>query len=111
VSGVLSTVVFGLQTARTSLLSMSETSLHANHAVWSEIGFVATSFIFVLAGVKSHAKVSEIPPSQLSVHPCIGGSGNPGVNGVSYRGLWRPGFRDCERRCRRGGRGTISYPL
>ena len=50
VSGVLGTVVFGVQTARTSFLAMDEHTHHANHAFWGEVGYVATSFIFILAG-------------------------------------------------------------
>jgi NhaP-type Na+/H+ or K+/H+ antiporter len=59
VSGVLGTVVFGVQTARTSLLAMDHHSHHASHAFWSEVGYVATSIIFILAGVKSRDKISR----------------------------------------------------
>ena len=58
-SGVLSTVVFGVQTARTSFLAMDEHTRHANHAFWGEVGYVATSFIFILAGVKSRDKIAS----------------------------------------------------
>jgi hypothetical protein len=50
---VLGTVVFGVQSARTSFLAMDEHTRHANHAVWGEIGYIATCMIFVLAGVKA----------------------------------------------------------
>ena len=59
VSGVLGTVVFGVQTARTSFLAMDEHTHHANHAFWGEVGYVATSFIFILAGVKSRDKIAS----------------------------------------------------
>ena len=59
VSGVLGTVVFGVQTARTSFLAMDERTHHANHAFWGEVGYVATSFIFILAGVKSRDKIAS----------------------------------------------------
>jgi NhaP-type Na+/H+ or K+/H+ antiporter len=59
VSGVLGTVVFGVQTARTSFLAMDEHTHHANHAFWSEVGYVATSIIFILAGVKSRDKIAR----------------------------------------------------
>jgi NhaP-type Na+/H+ or K+/H+ antiporter len=57
VSGVLGTVVFGVQTARTSLLAMDEDSHHASHAFWSEVGYIATAMIFLVAGVKSFDKI------------------------------------------------------
>jgi NhaP-type Na+/H+ or K+/H+ antiporter len=60
VSGVLGTVVYGTQTARTSVLAMDEHSHHANHAFWSEVGYVATAIIFILAGVKSEVKISGL---------------------------------------------------
>ena len=59
VSGVLGTVVFGVQTARTSFLAMDEHTHHSNHAFWSEVGYVATSIIFILAGVKSRDKIAR----------------------------------------------------
>jgi NhaP-type Na+/H+ or K+/H+ antiporter len=59
VSGVLGTVVFGVQTARTSFLAMDEHTHHANHAFWGEVGYVATSIIFILAGVKSRDKIAR----------------------------------------------------
>ena len=59
VSGVLGTVVFGVQTARTSFLAMDEHTHHANHAFWGEVGYVATSIIFILAGVKSRDKIDS----------------------------------------------------
>ena len=59
VSGVLGTVVFGVQTARTSFLAMDEHTQHANHAFWGEVGYVATSIIFILAGVKSRDKIAS----------------------------------------------------
>jgi NhaP-type Na+/H+ or K+/H+ antiporter len=59
VSGVLGTVVFGVQTARTSFLAMDEHTHHANHAFWGEVGYVATSIIFILAGVKSRDKIAS----------------------------------------------------
>lgn len=59
VSGVLGTVVFGVQTARTSFLAMDEHTHHANHAFWGEVGYVATSMIFILAGVKSRDKIAS----------------------------------------------------
>jgi NhaP-type Na+/H+ or K+/H+ antiporter len=59
VSGVLGTVVFGVQTARTTLLAMDEHTAHASHAFWSEVGYVATSIIFILAGVKSRDKIAR----------------------------------------------------
>ena len=59
VSGVLSTVVYGVQTARTSFLAMDERTHHANHSFWQEVGYVATSFIFILAGVKSRDKIAS----------------------------------------------------
>jgi NhaP-type Na+/H+ or K+/H+ antiporter len=59
VSGVLGTVVFGVQTARTSFLAMDEHTHHANHAFWGEVGYVATSAIFILAGVKSRDKIAS----------------------------------------------------
>ena len=60
VSGVLATVVYGVQTARTSFLSMSEEAHHANHAVWGEIGYIATSMIFFLAGVVTSHKLDAL---------------------------------------------------
>ena len=57
VSGVLGTVVFGVQTARTSLLAMDEHSHHASHAFWHEVGYVATAMIFMVAGVCSADKI------------------------------------------------------
>jgi NhaP-type Na+/H+ or K+/H+ antiporter len=59
VSGVLGTVVFGVQTARTSLLAMDEHSHHASHAFWSEVGYIATAMIFLVAGVKSYDKIER----------------------------------------------------
>merc|ERR1711865_1041852 len=59
VSGVLGTVVFGVQTARTSLLAMDEDSHHASHAFWSEVGYIATAMIFLVAGVKSFDKIER----------------------------------------------------
>ena len=59
VSGVLGTVVFGIQSARTSLLAMDGHTRHANHHFWGEVGYVATSFIFILAGVKSRDKIAS----------------------------------------------------
>ena len=59
VSGVLGTVVFGVQTARTSMLAMDEHTHHANHAFWSELGYICTSFIFLLSGVKSRDKIAR----------------------------------------------------
>jgi NhaP-type Na+/H+ or K+/H+ antiporter len=59
VSGVLGTVVFGVQTARTSFLAMDEHTHHSNHAFWGEVGYVATSIIFILAGVKSRDKIAR----------------------------------------------------
>ena len=59
VSGVLGTVVFGVQTSRTSFLAMDEHTHHANHAFWGEVGYVATSIIFILAGVKSRDKIAS----------------------------------------------------
>ena len=59
VSGVLGTVVFGVQTARTSFLAMDEHTHHANHSFWGEVGYVATSIIFILAGVKSRDKIAR----------------------------------------------------
>ena len=59
VSGVLGTVVFGVQTARTSFIAMDEHTHHANHAFWGEVGYVATSIIFILAGVKSRDKIAR----------------------------------------------------
>jgi NhaP-type Na+/H+ or K+/H+ antiporter len=59
VSGVLGTVVFGIQSARTSFLAMDEHTHHANHAFWSEVGYVATAIIFILAGVKSQTKIEQ----------------------------------------------------
>ena len=59
VSGVLGTVVFGVQTARTSFLAMDEHTHHANHAFWGEVGFVATSIIFIVAGVRSRDKIDS----------------------------------------------------
>ena len=60
VSGVLGTVVFGVQTARTSVLAMDEHTHHASHAFWSEVGYVATATIFILAGVKSEVKITAL---------------------------------------------------
>ena len=60
VSGVLGTVVFGVQTARTSFLAMDEHTHHANHAFWGEVGYLCTSFIFILAGVKSYDKIASL---------------------------------------------------
>eukprot|EP01051_Picozoa_sp_SAG22_P016443 SAG22_NODE_2324_length_2712_cov_2.484118_1_plen_747_part_10 len=57
VSGVLGTVVYGVQTARTSFLAFDEESHHANHAFWHEVGYVATAMIFFLAGVISEHKL------------------------------------------------------
>jgi NhaP-type Na+/H+ or K+/H+ antiporter len=59
VSGVLGTVVFGVQTARTSLLAMDEHSHHASHAFWSEVGYLATAMIFMVAGVASNEKINR----------------------------------------------------
>ena len=59
-SGVLATVVFGVQTARTSFLAMDEHTHHASHAFWSEVGYTATSVIFILAGVKSQQKIQSL---------------------------------------------------
>ena len=59
VSGVLGTVVFGVQTARTSFMAMDQHTHHANHSFWSEVGYVATSCIFILAGVKSRDKIAR----------------------------------------------------
>jgi len=56
--GVLGTVVFGVQTARTSMLAMDSHTHHAAHSFWSEVGYVATSIIFILAGVKSRDKIA-----------------------------------------------------
>ena len=59
VSGVLGTVVFGIQTARTTLLAMDEHSEHASHAFWHEVGFAATAMIFMVAGVASADNINK----------------------------------------------------
>jgi hypothetical protein len=46
--------------AGTSFLAMDEHSTHANHAFWSEVGYTATSIIFILAGVKSETKIEQM---------------------------------------------------
>ena len=61
VSGVLGTVVYGVQTARTSFLAFSEDSHHASHAFWHEVGYMATAMIFFLAGVR--------PPHNMDYPP------------------------------------------
>ena len=82
VSGVLGTVVYGVQTARTSFLAFGEESHHANHAFWHEVGYVATAMIFFLAGVISEHKVYEF----LSFHVPMYGAfcSVPPVSEVEY---------------------------
>ena len=82
VSGVLGTVVFGVQTARTSLLAMDEHSHHASHAFWHEVGYVATAMIFMVAGVCSCDKInrfldestSELSEGEFHVENMVGKS-------------------------------------
>ena len=50
-SGVLATVVYGLQLARRRHLALTVATDEHNEVVWEEIGYVANSFTFALAGV------------------------------------------------------------
>jgi NhaP-type Na+/H+ or K+/H+ antiporter len=50
-SGVLTTVVFGLNLAKRRHLAMTVDTEEKNEIVWEEIGYVANSFVFALAGV------------------------------------------------------------
>jgi NhaP-type Na+/H+ or K+/H+ antiporter len=50
-SGVLATVVYGLSLAKRKHLAMTVQTEEQNEVVWQEIGYVANSFTFALAGV------------------------------------------------------------
>ena len=50
-SGVLATVVYGLSLAKRKHLAMTVETEEQNEIVWQEIGYVANSFTFALAGV------------------------------------------------------------
>lgn len=50
-SGVLATVVYGLSLAKRKHLAMTVATAEQNEVVWQEIGYVANSFTFALAGV------------------------------------------------------------
>lgn len=50
-SGVLATVVYGLSLAKRKHLAMTVPTAEQNEVVWQEIGYVANSFTFALAGV------------------------------------------------------------
>ena len=67
VSGVLGTVVFGVQTARTTVLAFDEHTHHASHAFWHEVGYMATAMIFVLAGVDSADKMARFIDEEATV--------------------------------------------
>lgn len=105
VSGVLGTVVFGVQTARTSFLAMDEHTHHANHAFWGEVGYVATSMIFILAGVKSRDKIASFLDNfaedfDEAHREGICAAFNPGcaVDGAGYEGEgipWHNGEEIC----------------
>lgn len=50
-SGVLATVVYGLSLAKRRHLAMKVETTEQNEVVWEEIGYIANSFTFALAGV------------------------------------------------------------
>lgn len=67
VSGILAMVAFGLWMTRSGKTRISSASEHAVHYVWSYIGFIAETVIFLLTGVIVAIKVlkedSVIGPS------------------------------------------------
>lgn len=58
VSGVLSTVVYGVSLAKYKTFVMDQHTLDENHGVWEEISFIANTFIFTLAGVIVYDRIS-----------------------------------------------------
>jgi len=51
VSGILAIVFLGLYMTNTGKTRISAESEHAVHNVWSYIGFVAETVIFILTGI------------------------------------------------------------
>jgi NhaP-type Na+/H+ or K+/H+ antiporter len=51
VSGILAVMTLGLYMTKTGKTGISTESEHSVHHVWSFVGFVAETVIFILAGV------------------------------------------------------------
>lgn len=112
VSGVIGTVVFGVQTARTTQLSMDEHSAHASHAFWHEVGYIATAMIFVLAGVDSADKISRFIDEEdtiLQAHDAV--SFDSGEFLVAHQVSQRPTFCSTPSSCLVSGSTRIIITL
>ena len=95
VSGVLSTVVFGVFISKQREWSLSRAVIHQNHVVWSELGFLANTVIFTMGGVIIYGHfadddvlkgvISE-PTAELPWPRPVSPSGSP---------AWRRCLRQC----------------
>jgi len=68
VSGVLAVVSFGVTLAKKKRFVMSHETLHANHAVWSQVCHYAETLIFNLSGTIVYDHYLNLPEGFLDVH-------------------------------------------
>ena len=65
VSGILAIVALGLYMTNTGKMRISTESEHAVHHVWSYIGFVAESAIFILSGLIMGRRLADTDDSVI----------------------------------------------